>query len=442
MKSVMECMNPSLRLVFMSFWLLFGVNAPLAANEMWDGLFNDHLAKAKAGAPDAQYEVGIMYLKGQGVAQDREKALEWLKKSSNAGYQLATSKLGRIDEQESKFDQLQSEAEAGNVDAQYELAMMYLKGRGIGADESKARKWLERGAEKGDSRAVTRLGILNYKGEGGSPDYKEALSLFKRVSGDSVLAQYYLGEMYATGSGVETDYKAAISWYKKAADGGFNRARGKIINLEEEMNIATRRKVSVVKAEVPQAQVKAEPEVQKVKPTAVAVVEKPAPAAPVTQSPPKKAAPKPLALSAFDRLMSKQWVRGKLAVDYLPSRVTQCDKDADTLVCFSKVQTRVTGTQTVEYRVKSIIRSEKTAFTVIYRNLVLDVTDTSEPADQPLGYDGQTEQGFRIQTGWTPEHAVSCVLSSDDSMACVKDQTHKMTLAAEGSRLASGNTDD
>ncbi len=440
MKAATEHMHRWLRLFVVPFALLVGVTPSLSANEMWEELFKDHLANAKAGAPDAQYEVGIMYLKGQGVAQDRDKALEWLKKSSDAGYQLATSKLSRIDEQESKFDELQTKAEAGNLDAQYELAMMYLKGRGIEADDAKARQWLQRAADKDDSRAITRLGILNYKGEGGGTNYKQALALFKRVSDNSVLAQYYLGEMYANGSGVEKDYKTAIAWYTKAADGGFNRASGKIINLEEEMKMATRRQSNVARAEVPEAETKAEPEAPKAKPATVAVVEKPAPAAPVRKSPPKKAAPKPV-VSAFDRLASKQWVRGKRPVDYLPSRVTECDEDKDTLVCLSKVLTRVSGTQTVEYRVKSIIRSDKDTFNIVYRNLVLDVTDSKEPEDQPGGYDDQTEQGFRIQTGWTPEHIVSCEQPAGNGMNCIKDDTHKMTLAAEGSRLAASGAD-
>jgi hypothetical protein len=441
MKSAKECMHLLPGVFFVLFVLAFGFNRPLAANEMWEELFNDHLANAKAGAADAQYEVGIMYLKGQGVAQDREKALEWLKKSSAAGYQLATSKLSRIDEQESKFEQLQNEAKAGNLDAQYELGMMYLKGRGIEADDSKARQWLQRAADKGDSKAITRLGILSYKGEGGTTNYAQALSLFKRVSGDSVLAQYYLGEMYASGAGVEKDYKVAIDWYTKAADGGFNRARGKIINLEEEMKMASRRQSSVARVETPQPEAKAEPETPKVATAAVApVAAKPAPAAPVRKSPPKIAAPKPV-LSGFDKLEAKKWVRGKRPVDYLPSQVTECDRDDDKLVCFSKVLTRLTGTQTVEYRVKSIIRSDNDTFTVTYRNLVLDVTNPQEPEDQPLGYDDQTEQGFRIQTGWTPAHVVSCEQPSNDSMSCIKDETHKMTLAAEGSKLAAGGAD-
>jgi hypothetical protein len=76
------------------------------------------------------------------------------------------------------------------------------------------------------------------------------------------------------------------------------------------------------------------------------------------------------------------------------------------------------------------VKSKNDAIVITYRNLVLDVTDSQEPEDQPLGYDDQAEQGFHIQTGWTPEHNVSCQQPSRKGMACVKDDTHKMTLVA------------
>ena len=440
MKTAVSSIVKYLRHVFVSPLLLLVLSTPLAANEMWEDLFKEHLENAKAGQAEAQYEVGIMYLKGQGVAQDRDQAIRWLKASANSGYQLAASKLGRIEEQESKFTELQAKAEGGDLEAQYELAMMYLKGRGIDADESKARRWLQKAADSNDARAITRLGILNYKAEGGNTNYKQALSLFKRVSGDSVLAQYYLGEMYAEGAGVKKDYEAAIGWYKKAAEGGFNRARGKIINLEEEMKIDQRRQANLAKAEQQRQAALAEKQRQQAlaekqkqraqaerEASRVAAVSQPV----ATQPAPVKAAPKPV-LTALDRLAGRQWVRGDRPVDYLPSEVTQCDRDDDALVCFSKVLTRVTGTQTVQYRVKSFVRTDKDSFVISYRNLVLDVTDSQEPEDQPLGYDDQVEQGFRIQTGWTPEHTVRCEDKSGKGMRCVKDNTHKMTLAFEG----------
>lgn len=409
--------------------LALSINAPLCASEMWESLFNDHLQNAKAGDPEAQYEVGIMYLKGQGVEQDRDKAFEWLKASAASGYALAESKLARIEEQESKFDQLHDQADGGNVDAQYELAMMYLKGRGVEADEKAALRYLQMAVDKGDDKAITRLGIIRYKGEAGKADYAAALKLFSRVSDRSVLAQYYLGEMYASGSGVKKDYKAAIDWYRKAADGGFNRAAGKIINMEEEIKGEERRRQNLARAEVQQEappEPKAAPVEKKVavpKP----VVRKTLPAAPpvVAEKPVEKT------VTGMERLAAGRWLRDERPVDYLPSKVTRCDRDDERLVCLSEVLHKDSGTKVVEYRVKSIITPEGDAFAIIYRNLVLDVTDREEPEDQPLGYDDQMEKGFHVKTGWTTEHRVVCRSAGDQSLDCDKDDTYKMTLVSE-----------
>jgi uncharacterized protein len=52
-------------------------------------------------------------------------------------------------------------------------------------------------------------------------DYPTALRLFSKLAeaGD-VIAQFYLGLMYAHGEGVPQDYAQAASWYRKAADQG------------------------------------------------------------------------------------------------------------------------------------------------------------------------------------------------------------------------------
>lgn len=425
-----SAVNPGSRVrrCIVAMVLTLGMNAPLSANEMWEAMFNGHLENARAGDPEAQYEVGIMYLKGQGVEQDRDRAIEWLKAAAASGYSLADSKLARIQEQESKFEQLKSDADGGNLEAQYELAMMYLKGRGVATDEKAALRYLQMGVDKGDEKAITRLGIIKYKGEAGKADYGEALKLLTRVSDHSVLAQYYLGEMYATGSGVGKDYAAAIDWYRKAADGGFNRAAGKIINLEEEIRGEERRRQNL--ARVARQEEAPEPKpapVQKKTPVPQPVVRKTLPDKPpvVAEKPVGKT------VTGMERLLAGRWLRDDRPVDYLPSRVTRCDRDDDRLVCLSEVLHRDSGTKVVEYRVKSIITQDGDAYAIVYRNLVLDVTESEESDDQPLGYDNQIDKGFHVKTGWTPEHRVVCRQAGKQSMDCDKDDTYKMTLVAE-----------
>ncbi len=42
--------------------------------------------EADKGSPEAQYAVGYMYFYGQGVVEDRKKALHWIKCAADAGY--------------------------------------------------------------------------------------------------------------------------------------------------------------------------------------------------------------------------------------------------------------------------------------------------------------------------------------------------------------------
>ena len=51
-------------------------------------------------------------------------------------------------------------AEAGNVDAQYALGLMYAEGRGIQQDEIQAYVWLSRAVEQGDQDAATLRYVL------------------------------------------------------------------------------------------------------------------------------------------------------------------------------------------------------------------------------------------------------------------------------------------
>jgi TPR repeat protein len=51
---------------------------------------------AERGYAPAQYNLGKMYLKGQGVAVDREEARKWLTRAADAGYPAAKKALDAL----------------------------------------------------------------------------------------------------------------------------------------------------------------------------------------------------------------------------------------------------------------------------------------------------------------------------------------------------------
>ena len=395
---------------------------------MWDEMLAEQLEEAEAGDADAQYEVGLKYLKGHGVEKDVSRAVHWLELSAKSGNERAGIKLQRMKDQRARFDATLKKATSGATQAQYTVGMMYLKGKGTAQNGSKARDWIGKAARQGDQKAITRLGILYLKGEGGSADYSRALELFERVSGSSVLAQYYLGEMYADGKGVKKNFNTAIDWYRRAVDGGFKRAGGKIINMEEELRMASRRKLNATAVVV--ALETAQPAPPPVKKKVVKQVKASPPPTPKKAKKVKRVKKAPVVrLTTLQKLATVHWVRRKKPVDYLPSKVTLCEIEGKQLVCFSQNLKRTQGAQEVEYRVKSEIREKNGRFVITYRNLVLDVVNTQvDEDDQPLGYDDEVDQGFQIKTGWTQNHHVECSKPKRGALDCVKDRTHKMSI--------------
>ena len=68
----------------------------------------------------AQYNLGLMYANGEGVAEDDAEAARWLR--------LA--------------------ADQGHAGAQYNLGVMYASGRGVPEDDAEAVRWLRLAADR------------------------------------------------------------------------------------------------------------------------------------------------------------------------------------------------------------------------------------------------------------------------------------------------------
>ncbi len=413
--------------------LLCCLQAPAFSMETWQELLEEQLAEARGGDTEAQYGVGIKYLNGQGVEQDRAEARRWLQLAADAGHEAAKDKLKRLQGQQQSFEAMLARAKAGATDAQCQVGLMYLKGKGVDRDGNQARNWISKAAKQGNDKAITRLGILYYKGEGGPPDYSRALELFNSVSQGSVLAQYYLGEMYAQGKGVERNHATAIEWYRKAADGGFKRAGGKIINMEEEIRMAERRKLNMArkKQSIEAAEARLAAEQQQVEAARVADAGKRAAIHREKAITRKVTVKKRGQDDPLEKLAGKQWGRNRKQVEYLPSKVTDCEMEKRKLVCFSGLLTRTSGTNTVHYRVKSEVTSADGVFYITYRNLVVDVISIENDEEEVIGYGDETNKGFHIKTGWTQDHKVECRPNQGDKLDCIKDQTHKMVIAGK-----------
>ena len=51
---------------------------------------------AKQGNPEAQFDLGLMYERAQGVSEDPAEAALWYRKAAAQGHDLAQKRLGRL----------------------------------------------------------------------------------------------------------------------------------------------------------------------------------------------------------------------------------------------------------------------------------------------------------------------------------------------------------
>jgi len=164
----------------------------LAASAMAQGeLSADILQEAQAGQAQAQYEVALHY---DAVQADYPAAVSW--------YQRA--------------------AEQGHVQAQFNLAQFYRLGEGVEQNSELALSWLLQAAEVGnDPQAQFMLGDIYRYGEGVVANRFEAFRWYILAAEQTLPeAEYIIGLWLAEGIGAPEDDAAALRWLRKAAAQG------------------------------------------------------------------------------------------------------------------------------------------------------------------------------------------------------------------------------
>ena len=134
-------------------------------------------------------------------------------------------------------------AEQGVVQAQNNLGIMYLMGNGVEVDSSKAVYWLWLASKQGEPSAIANLGRCSMEGIGvekntahaimllgcaflmgienvthyliNTVDINELIELSKQ---GNAKAQYFLGVCYIHGVKVERNEKKAFDWFHKSAE--------------------------------------------------------------------------------------------------------------------------------------------------------------------------------------------------------------------------------
>jgi localization factor PodJL len=119
---------------------------------------------AEKGQAVAQYRLGTLYERGQGVTADPAKASHWYELSANQGNRKAMHNLAVF--YASKKDMANAArwfakaASLGLSDSEFNLAVLYERGDGVPQSLVDAFKWYSIAATAGDIESKARVGVL------------------------------------------------------------------------------------------------------------------------------------------------------------------------------------------------------------------------------------------------------------------------------------------
>jgi len=146
-----------------------------------------------AGDSDAQVNLGYLFARGQGVAQNQQEALRLY---------LASAKQG-------------------NAEGMNAVGFKYRYGSGVAIDLPRAMHWFCRAAVSGDPRGLNNLAIVYYEGAGVPRDVDEARRLWRQAAErGNPNAMANLGSALFFGPEPPIDRQEGTSWIVEAAQKG------------------------------------------------------------------------------------------------------------------------------------------------------------------------------------------------------------------------------
>lgn len=182
--------------------------------------------KAEKGDKDAQFRLGRAYMNGAGIAQNRTKGIDWIKKAADANLPEAQYWIGVYTEngdgieknKEAAVSWFEKASNLGFAEAQYALAMKYATGVGVTRNAAKALDWMTKAAKGGSAGAQYALGLWYRDGIHVKPNKEQAFYWVQSAAKQNhVAAQNLLGNFFEKGYGITQQLEAAKTQYLAAA---------------------------------------------------------------------------------------------------------------------------------------------------------------------------------------------------------------------------------
>lgn len=119
------------------------------------------------------------------------------------------------------LEDLYSKAAKGDDASQYDLGMLFIKGEHVAQDYAEAAHWLHQGAKQGSKDAQFVLGALFQKGLAVDLHAELAVHWYELAAeGGHAEAQFNLGYCFEIGEGVAQNLETAVKWYRLSASQG------------------------------------------------------------------------------------------------------------------------------------------------------------------------------------------------------------------------------
>lgn len=195
---------------------------------------------AAAGHRRAAVNLGLLYLRGQGVTRDLIQARAWLEKAAADDEPNALYALGRAMEASDgpvradsvrAADLYRRAAEKGHALAALRYGLALLDGLGVKRDLAAAQRWLLQARASGVPEAALALGDLSARtpasrDKAANAKIVENAVNWYRLAADAGVpsAQFKLANAYFAGVGIARDPAQALFWYGRAARQGLPEA--------------------------------------------------------------------------------------------------------------------------------------------------------------------------------------------------------------------------
>ena len=162
--------------------------------------------------PTTCYLVARKYYTGNEYPLDKKQAATWFKKA----------------------------AQAGHAKAQWYLGRMYAKGDGVAKNTAVAINYLQQANSNGQEEAAYDLAMLFLDNGGDKPDYTKAAQwLTTSAKNDNARAAFQLGKLAVDGKLDNYDPQQAEKWLRLASDLGIDEAKAYLVKLSTKNQKAT-----------------------------------------------------------------------------------------------------------------------------------------------------------------------------------------------------------